>query len=701
LNLIRHSSFVIRISALAIFLGLLAGVPSRAADWLSARGGPARVGTQESKPPAIKTPKVRWAFKSQSHFIASPVPTEKHLIVSALGAFNSAEVHAVAIDDIPGKPPVKAGTVLWSKKSPFIKLPTVSAPAIHDGMVIMGDGMHTTDGGGIYSFDLKTGRALWRYEIQGKLIHLEGAPVVDPPHPDGPAVYMGAGDGGVLAITASRAVVDGKELKLPAIRALMEEKWTELGKRYEDQKRKDPDFAKEPGDEDLPKAVPIKLWQSGEKQWHVDAPLAITNTSIVVCSSFLDDEKIGDRSVIVVDRKTGAEMWKRPVDINPWSGASVDGDTIVVGCSSVRFDRNQVKGAKGALVGFDLGTGRLKYNIPLTGGVLSSVAIRDNVAVFCTTDGKVHAVQSKNGRPLWTYHGKEPFFAGAAIAGGVNGGGIVYAADVGGVLHAISLKDGSKIWTHDVGRDPLVQSPGMFFGSPVVRGEEIFVATCNVQGENADKPCVVAAICDKDYDPALDTGVKVTVDRKNRRIDIPALMAPRKLPNLKDIYPLEVVCTWPTPAGQKAHETVVVTEVKPSEVQKALESLGLKPGKPSGGQEVPQGPELKLSLIMLAPSGRERVIPIEKTILDVRTGKTLPELTWRFTGSSLRTDADTGAKAYGADLSGTFMTIYPVSSETVIQGSLTMSDSSALKLELNKNVVPEENTEVKLRIEVK
>ena len=59
-------------------------------------------------------------------------------------------------------------------------------------------------------------------------------------------------------------------------------------------------------------------------------------------------------------------------------------------------------------------------------------------------------------------------------------------------------------------------------------------------------------------------------------------MAPRKIddPRYKEIYPIEVVACWPFPKGQKAHETVVTIEVKPSAVHKALESLGLKPGTP-------------------------------------------------------------------------------------------------------------------------
>src|SRR5262245_61693092 len=77
--------------------------------------------------------------------------------------------------------------------------------------------------------------------------------------------------------------------------------------------------------------------------------------------------------------------------------------------------------------------------------------------------------------------------------------------------------------------------------------------------------------------PAAPATLKIDKDAKT--ISIPAKIAPRKLPDLAEIYPLEVICTFAK--GEKKHETVVTSETKPSEIHKALESLGLKPGKPA------------------------------------------------------------------------------------------------------------------------
>src|SRR6266542_6629357 len=77
----------------------------------------------------------------------------------------------------------------------------------------------------------------------------------------------------------------------------------------------------------------------------------------------------------------------------------------------------------------------------------------------------------------------------------------------------------------------------------------------------------------------------VSVDRENRTITIDAKIAPRKLPHLKEIYPIEVIACWEHPKGKKAHETVVTIDALPSKVHKGLVDLGLKAGKPVMGGE--------------------------------------------------------------------------------------------------------------------
>ncbi len=201
-----------------------------------------------------------------------------------------------------------------------------------------------------------------------------------------------------------------------------------------------------------------------------------------------------------------------------------------------------------------------------------------------------------------------------------------------------------------------------------------------------------------------DSGVRV--DKEKRTVTVDAKIAPRKLDDPKfegKTWPVEVVACWAYPKGQKAHETVVNIDCKPGDVHKAIESLGLKPGKPAKAEgQVPQGPEVKIYLEIPGDDGQPKRVPIERTMIDPKTNKPLPKtMRWRFTGSAMvQPDPDKPEKVYGADRTGTLIAIFPVTDETVFQTNLTLKEEKYLKLETNPEVVPKVGTAVKLVIEV-
>jgi hypothetical protein len=144
--------------------------------------------------------------------------------------------------------------------------------------------------------------------------------------------------------------------------------------------------------------------------------------------------------------------------------------------------------------------------------------------------------------------------------------------------------------------------------------------------------------------------------------------------------------------------------VSPSDVHKALEGLGLKPGKPARGEgTAASGPEVGLWLEVPGVTGKPQKVPLERAMVDRRTGLPLPSLKWHFTGSAMRQpDPEKPEKlVYAADLTGTLISIFPVTDETVIQTNLTMREEPLLKLETNRNVLPDEGTEARLVIQVK
>ena len=197
----------------------------------------------------------------------------------------------------------------------------------------------------------------------------------------------------------------------------------------------------------------------------------------------------------------------------------------------------------------------------------------------------------------------------------------------------------------------------------------------------------------------------IVVDKAAGTVTLDVKIAPRVvLKEKKEPYPLEVIATWPYPKGKKSHETIVNFDesIKPSDVHKALESLGLNAGKPIKGIGEPQGPAVNVYLLVPDSTGLDRKITLDRAMVDAKNGKPFPKnVGWRFTGSvMLQLDPNKADKSYGADNSGTLMSIFPVTDEIVLQTDLTIKNEGVMKLEVNTKVLPKEGTPVKLVIEI-
>ncbi|HYH69179.1 MAG TPA: PQQ-binding-like beta-propeller repeat protein [Urbifossiella sp.] len=456
---------------------VLLATPAAAADpgpWATYRGNPQRTGNTDGKPgPAA--PAVLWSVRSQDHYVASPVVVGDRVMLSGLGGFNRPTISLF--------PLAAAGAKVepaWSKSAPFLKLASVSSAATDKGLIVFGDGMHQDSGGMLHGITDDGGRPVWQLPVPGDLVHLEGGPSIA----DG-KVYIGGGAAGVICVELEKATLDGKDVDPPTIAKLQDAKWKDLQAKFEEQKKKDPDFAVPPSEDQLLKPAPKKVWQAGEKRWHVDAAVNVSAGKVLVPTSYLDKEKVGERALYCLDAVSGAELWKAPLALNPWGGASVGGDTVVVPGSSVGYYFNDIKGAKGSLTALDLATGKERWKKDLPGGVLGAAAVADGQAVCTATDGKVRSFRLTDGDRAWLYDAKAPIFAPPAVAGGV-----VYVADLLGTVHAIDAKTGAPKWTFPLGKD----TPGMVYGGVTVHGGRLVVATCNLEGPFARRDTVVVCL---------------------------------------------------------------------------------------------------------------------------------------------------------------------------------------------------------------
>jgi outer membrane protein assembly factor BamB len=332
-----------------------------------------------------------------------------------------------------------------------------------------------------------TGLPLWQYSLPGRLVHLEGTPTVA-----NGKVFMGGGNAGVLCVELSIVTLEGKELPLSQVQELIDKRWKALREKYEEEKKKDPDFAIPPSEDLLPKPSPKVIWRRGQEQWHVDASLAVVQDRVLVASSYLDEEKLGIQSLYCLAADTGNLLWQVPLRLNPWAGPTVSGEMVVVGCSSIRFDPKTIPGAHGELIAVDLTNGAVKWQKAVPGGVVSPVAVKDGLAVFTGTDGKVRAWDLQSGEERWATSQGAAYFAGPAVVQRV-----IHTADLSGKAHALSLDDGRSLWTLNLASEAGINAPGMVYGSPVVHGGRLYLATCNLEGANARNPTVVICIGEK------------------------------------------------------------------------------------------------------------------------------------------------------------------------------------------------------------
>src|SRR5262245_26716600 len=137
--------------------------------------------------------------------------------------------------------------------------------------------------------------------------------------------------------------------------------------------------------------------------------------------------------------------------------------------------------------------------------------------------------------------------------------------------------------------------------------------------------CTLCALCVLGGKSFAAEPAGITVDKEKKTVSIDAKIAPRKLPNLDQIYPIEVIACFAAPRGEKAHETIVTIEATPSDVHKALESLGLKSGKVADVQnEKPsEGPELNVYIEVPLEGGSTKRVSVNQVLIDIKTAKPL------------------------------------------------------------------------------
>jgi YidC/Oxa1 family membrane protein insertase len=335
-------------------------------NWPTFHGNIDRTGTTDSMNSQITlTPELNWKFHDslileRRPFACSPAIAGVRVLIGS----DNYKLYCVDIE---------TGQLQWEFEAAY---PIFSSPAVWNGRVYIGEGLHYDADTSFYCLNLQDGSVIWTFQTGS---HTESSPTVD----DG-KVYFGAGDDGIYCLNA----VTG------------EEQW-----RFPDA--------------------------------HVDGgPLAVGDHVYfgsgyiykgVICVSAADGQLVWKRSF-------GAPVWGAPSFsdgrlyvgigngnfnesapepfgevrcLNPADGKDVwrfidVKDSIL---TSIAISENRVifGSRDGACYVLDAQTGELAWRTEIGAPILSSPAVADGHVFFGSDDGKFYCLSLEDGRELWSF----------------------------------------------------------------------------------------------------------------------------------------------------------------------------------------------------------------------------------------------------------------------------------------------------------
>jgi hypothetical protein len=160
--------------------------------------------------------------------------------------------------------------------------------------------------------------------------------------------------------------------------------------------------------------------------------------------------------------------------------------------------------------------------------------------------------------------------------------------------------------------------------------------------------------------------------------------------------PLEFFCCV---TGSNEHESVLRSEVKPSDLHTALLMVGLTPGEPVHYLEKekkivpPRGPGVEIS-VEYQKDGKTITAPARTWMRDVKSKKEPAAFPWVFVGSRVMPDG-----RYAADVTGYLVSIVNFELTVIDVPEVASSANETLEWERNAELTPPKGTKVTMIIE--
>lgn len=339
-----------------------------AAEWATFRGGVHRSGNVDGKAGPQDGQEI-WSFREKldrAGFASSPAVIGDRVYVGAdndsLYCFNAA-----------------TGDLVW-KFEAFYEV--FSSPAVSDGRVFFGEGLHYTEDATFHCVDADTGEKIWSFATNS---HVEASPAVA----DGKVIF-GAGDDGVYCLDAKTG---GKLWQYPSVHVdgspAVCDKRVYFGSGYGRC------------------SVYCLDLNSGGEIWTVDtrypawgAP-AVYDDKVYIgtgVGNFVANTEEPSGVMLCLDARTGEVMWEFEV-----------GGTIL-GAVAMDEGRAYFGSRDASLYCLDASSGEEIWTFATDGGIVSSPAVVAGDVYFGSDDGKIYCLDVKDGITKWEFDTSESGF---------------------------------------------------------------------------------------------------------------------------------------------------------------------------------------------------------------------------------------------------------------------------------------------------
>lgn len=171
-------------------------------------------------------------------------------------------------------------------------------------------------------------------------------------------------------------------------------------------------------------------WQAktGKAQGYAFVP-ALGSNAIYVAGN--------DGQLAKLDAANGAALWRIQTGARLSAGVGVGDDLELVGT------------LKGQLLAFD-GSGKPRWQVQLSSEVLGVPQVAEGSVVVRTADGRIYALDAKDGKRKWMYERALPALSLRSQPGVLITKGGVFAGYAGGKLVALALDTGNVGWEASV-----------------------------------------------------------------------------------------------------------------------------------------------------------------------------------------------------------------------------------------------------------